>query len=245
MDDASDAAASPAALSPALPDVALPGAAAPDWPVLTAAEARVLASLIEKEATTPDVYPLTLLALLAACNQKSNRDPVMLLDEPAAVAALDRLRECRLAWRLSLAGSRVAKYRHAFTDVYHLPDEAVPLLAELILRGPQTAAALRQHAERMRPYPDAAAVEGLLQQLIEHREGPFVVRLGRGAGQREVRYAHLLCGPATLAAGEPEEGAVVVPAPPGSGSTARLDVLEREVATLRERLAALEARLGQ
>ncbi len=214
----------------------------PDWPLLNAHEARVLGALVEKQLTTPDYYPLTMTALLAACSQKNNRDPVMQVNEAEAIAALDNLRERKLAWQVFLAGNRVPKYRHAFTDVYHVPEAAVAVLAELLLRGPQTAAELRQHVERMQPFPDVAAVEALLQALAEHPEGPFVTRLPREPGRREARYAQLLGGPPAGGA-EPAAAATEAIAPGGALPPAsRLERLEQAVATLTTRLDELQAR---
>ena len=215
------------------------------WPVLSASEARVLGALIEKERTTPDYYPMTINALVAACNQKNNRDPVLQLDERTVLAATDTLREKKLVWQMSLAGNRVAKYRHAFAEVYQVPDAAVALLAELLLRGPQTVAELRARAERMHPYADTAAVETLLQELAAHAGGALVVRLPREPGRREPRYAHLLCGPV---AGAVAEAAPVVPAPGLAGGPAtqeRIVELEQRLADLQARVLALESKLSQ
>jgi len=222
-----------------------PPDAGPSWPVLTAAEARVLGALIEKELTTPDYYPLTLNALAAACNQKNNRNPVTSLDESTVLGALDTLREKKLAWQVFLAGNRVPKFRHAFTDVYHVPDETVPLFCELLLRGPQTAAELRSRTERMRATPLDADTEMLLQQLASHQEGPFVVRLARESGRRESRYGHLLCGPLSEAS--------VTAQPTGADSmggslpqdATRLAQMAEAIADLQARVRALEAKLEQ
>jgi hypothetical protein len=217
--------------------------ATPAWPILSAVEARVLGALIEKELTTPDYYPLTLNALVAACNQKNNREPVLQIDEAAAGAATDTLREKKLVWLVTLAGGRVAKYRHAFLEVYHVPDASVALLAELLLRGPQTVAELRARAERMHPYADAAAVESLLHELAAHAEGPFVVKLPREPGRRESRYAQLLCGPVTVAA---EAAPAVPPARvTGIAELERFAQLEQSVADLQARVLALETKLNQ
>jgi len=217
--------------------------AAPAWPILSAVEARVLGALIEKELTTPDYYPLTLNALVAACNQKNNREPVLQVDEAAAVAATDTLREKKLVWLVTLAGGRVAKYRHAFLDVYHVPDASVALLAELLLRGPQTVAELRARAERMHPYADAAAVETLLHELAAHAEGPFVVKLAREPGRRESRYAQLLCGPVTVTA---EATPAVLPVRvAGSVELERFAQLEQRVEDLQARVLVLETKLTQ
>ncbi len=221
--------------TPALPTAA---PSSPAWSALTADEARVLGALIEKQLTTPEYYPLTLNALLAACNQKNNRDPLMALDESAVALALESLRDKKLVWQVSLAGNRVPKYRHSFADLYHVPEECVPLLTELLLRGPQTAAELRTRAGRMRAYGEVAAVEALLQGLADHGDGPFAVKLAREAGRREARWAQLLCGPVAVsaAAGEP------APAQNSVSAGSRLERLEGEVAALKAHLTALQAR---
>ncbi|MEI8244144.1 MAG: YceH family protein [bacterium] len=224
--------------------VAVP-AATPSWPILSAIEARVLGALIEKELTTPDYYPLTLHALVAACNQKNNRDPGMQLDESAVLAATDTLREKKLMWLVTLAGSRVAKYRHAFLDVYHVPDASVALLAELLLRGPQTVNELRTRGERMHPYADLATVEALLQELSTHKEGPFVVKLPRESGRREPRYAQLLCGPVAISEAAPVTSAAEPARVAWSMEIARFAQLEQSVADLQERVRTLETKLGQ
>lgn len=222
--------------------------AAPSWPVLSAVEARVLGALIEKELTTPDYYPLTLNALVAACNQKNNRDPVVQFDETTVLAATDSLREKKLMWLVTLSGSRVAKYRHAFLDIYHVPDASVAMMAELLLRGPQTVAELRAHAERMHPYADVARVDALLLELATHREGPFVVRLPREPGRREVRYAQLLGGPVAIAVAAPATAHTPVAEPAraaGNVESARVAQLEQSVADLLARVQALESKLNQ
>ena len=217
-------------------------ATAPSWPILSAVEARVLGALIEKELTTPDYYPLSLNALVAACNQKNNRDPMTQLEENTVLLATDSLREKKLMRLVTLAGSRTAKYRHTFLDVYHVPDSSVPLLAELLLRGPQTVNELRTRGERMHPYADLAAVEALLQELATHAEGPFVVKLAREPGRREPRYAQLLCGPVTAT----EAAAVVFTEPARMNvDPARVEQLELSVAELQARVLALETKLNQ
>jgi len=221
-----------------------PSPQSPSWPVLSPVEARVLGVLIEKELTTPDYYPLTLNALVAACNQKNNRDPVMQVDDTTALAATDTLREKKLAWQVFLAGNRVPKYRHAFLDVYRVPIDAVALLCELLLRGAQTAAELRSRAERLHAYPDVAGVEDLLGRLAAHAEGPFVARLSREPGRRESRYAHLLCGPVAAAAAGPQAAPSAEPVRV-TQEAARLAALEKSVAELQARLQALETRLNQ
>jgi uncharacterized protein YceH (UPF0502 family) len=239
-----DAEIIPATTVPAEPTTPTP----PEWPILSAIEARVLGALIEKERTTPDYYPLTINALTSACNQKNNRDPVLQLTETSIIRATETMREKKLVWLVTMAGSRVAKYRHAFLDVYHVPDSAVALLSELLLRGPQTAAELRARAERMHPYADTATVEALLQELQAHREGPFVVKLAREPGKREARFMHLLGGPVAVtettpapfstSASEPAYGAPAI-------DPARLTQLEETLAALQAKVQALEEKLNQ
>jgi uncharacterized protein len=211
---------------------------------LTSDEARVLGALIEKQITTPEYYPLTLNALIAACNQKSNRDPVLALDETAVVLALDELRDKKLAWQVSLAGHRAYKYRHAFTEVFHVSEMCVPLLTELLLRGPQTAAELRTRTERMQAvFADVAAVEAALQGLAEHTQGPLTVKLARESGRREARWAHLLSGP-PVAVTPPSASSDAMPPPVTASAVSRLDRLEQELAAVREQVAGLEARFA-
>jgi uncharacterized protein len=195
---------------------------------LTAAEVRVLGALVEKSLTTPEYYPLTLNALTAACNQKSNRDPLMQMDDKAVVLALDGLRDKKLAWTVSVAGSRVAKYQHSVMDVLHVNPVQLAVLCELMLRGPQTAGELKTHASRMASLSEPAEVQTILQDLLRWPEGQLVYRLGRQAGQREERFGHCLCGP------PPEEPVIAPPLEP-----ARL-----AVAADNERIAALEQRVG-
>ncbi len=227
--------------SPETPSPASDAALPPPRPPLTADEARVLGALIEKQLTTPEYYPLTLNALLAACNQKNNRDPVLSLDETAVILALDELREKKLVWQVSLAGHRAHKYRHAFTDVYHVPEPCVPLLTELLLRGPQTPAELRGRVERMQAvFADVAAVEAALQGLSDHPDGPLTVKLARESGRREARWAHRLSGDVVPAA--PAAAADGVPPPVTAPAVSRLDRLEQEIVALRGQLAEMETR---
>lgn len=196
---------------------------------LTAAEARVMGSLIEKALTTPEYYPLTLNALVAACNQKSNRDPEMRLDEKEVVRALDALRDRKLAWQVSLAGSRAPKYRHEADQVLGVTQPQLAVLCELLLRGPQTVGELRSRAARMAPLTGMAEVEAVLAALAERPDGKLVQRAPRQSGQREERFMHCLCGAVPLDA-PPSE------APP---EPARLAVRAEE-----ERLSQVEARLA-
>lgn len=210
-------------------------------PPLTPHEIRVLGCLVEKAVTTPDYYPLTLNSLTLACNQQSNRDPVVAFDETTVVRALDGLREKRLASVFTGAESRVAKYKHALTDALLLTPAEVGLLCMLMLRGPQTLAELRTRTERFQPFESLAEVEEALQVLAARQPQPLVVKLPRLPGTKEPRYTHLLCGPievAALAAGAatpaPEPATLLVRA-----ENDRLAQLTTEVAALRTELAEL------
>jgi len=203
-------------------------------------EIRVLGCLIEKELATPEYYPLTLNALTNACNQKSNRAPVMALEETDVVRALDNLRFKRFAHQ-SAEGVRSAKYCHNLEGLLQLEPEELAVLSELLLRGPQTVGELRTRAERMRPFADLAAVETVLQQLADH-EIPLVVQLPRQPGRKEPRFAHLLSGMPDLT----EETAQ--PVEPARrqvmAENERLAELEGEVASLRSEVAELRGMLA-
>jgi len=202
-------------------------------------EVRILGALIEKELTTPEYYPLTLNSLTNACNQKSNRDPVMALEESDIIRGLDRLRSKGFA-RLSGAGGRVPKYCHSLGETFAPPELAI--LAELLLRGPQTLGELRSHGDRMASFADSAAVEEALQDL-EKFEQQLVVLLPRQSGQKEQRYAHLLSG-------EPQPGNLERQPPPEAARVRvmaedeRFAALESEMAALREEVAALHAMMA-
>ena len=210
--------------------------------VLDGIEVRVLGALIEKELTTPEYYPLTLNALTNACNQKSNRDPVMSLDEAEVVRALDSLRFKQLVI-LSAEGSRVPKYRHILTEKLKLTPSELALLCELLVRGPQTPGELRTRAERMHPFPDLSAVEAVMEELME-RTPPLAARLPRQPGRKEQRYAQLF-------AGEPEQSVDEhAPAPEAArlkvlAENERISRLEEEVASLRETVGALRQTVAE
>ena len=207
---------------------------------LNAIEARVLGCLIEKELATPEYYPLTLNALTNACNQKSNRDPVMALEDAEVVRALDSLRFQRLAHQ-SAEGVRAAKYCHNLEGLLRLEPQELAILAELLLRGPQTVGELRGRAERMAPLKDLAAVEEVLTSLAE-RESPLVMRLPRQAGRKEQRFAHLLSGPPEVSE---ESSAPLEPARARvMAENERLAALEAEMATLREEMNELRSQLA-
>jgi uncharacterized protein YceH (UPF0502 family) len=197
---------------------------------LTALEARVLGVLVEKQATVPDTYPLSLNALVAGCNQKTAREPVMSVGDAEVLAAIEGLKALSLVFESS--GSRVVRFEHNAARALAVPGQAVALLATLALRGPQTAAELRLHSERLHRFADVSSVEGFLDELAA-KDPPRVVRLPRAPGAREARWAHLLCGAPQLPA-----AALSTPAERDDGSLlARLDALEA-------RLQRLERHLG-
>lgn len=204
--------------------------------VLNNIEVRVLGSLVEKELTTPEYYPLSLNALTNACNQKSNRDPVMVLADEDIVRALDSLRFKQLAI-ISADGGRVPKYRHLLAEKMGLMPAELAIISELLLRGPQTVGELRTRGERMHPFGELAAVEEVLQELME-RGAPLVAKMARQPGRKEARYAHLFSGMPE----QGEEGAEAAPEPARQRVMAeneRLVKLESEVIALREEMAGL------
>lgn len=202
-------------------------------PILTAVEARVLGCLIEKAATTPDVYPLTLNALQLACNQKSSRDPIMHVELGEAGHALHTLQEKKLV-RVE-HGARTLRYAHAADSSLNLTQRPLAVIALLLLRGAQTAPELYTRSERLADFPDPESLGDTLERLIA-REPPFVVRIGRGAGQREDRFMHTLAGPVS-----PEDLPIRNEArePTRVGAIeSRVEALEQEVAELRRLLEA-------
>jgi hypothetical protein len=206
-------------------------------PVLNPIEARVLGALIEKDITTPDYYPLTLNALVNACNQKSNRDPVMSLDENAVRDAVYGLNERRLAGTVSSADSRVPKYEHRLQETFNLTRGETAILCVLLLRGPQTSGELRGRTERVFRFNDLSEVQSALQRLIQ-REPALVKMLARQPGTKEARYAHLLCGDV-----EGPEAASEVAVTSASLDGSRITRLEIEVGNLKTEFAALRQQL--
>lgn len=193
-------------------------------------EVRVLGALLEKELLTPDVYPLTLPGLVAACNQRTSREPVTDLTAAEVTGGLDRLRELVLAWKVT--GGRTDKWEHNLDAKWRLERPAKALVALLLLRGAQTAAELRTRAERMHEFPTVDAVEELLRTMAAHVE-PLVVELPRRPGQKETRWSHLAGGVPAEEASAPRSAA-----PTGPSS------IERRLLALEERLAVLEAELA-
>jgi uncharacterized protein YceH (UPF0502 family) len=205
---------------------------------LSPAELRVLGSLLEKQRTTPDTYPLTLNGLRAACNQSTNRDPVVQYDEETIRNALHQLGRRRWTRLASGHGSRAAKYRHLLEEELGVGRAEQALLAVLMLRGAQTPGELLQRTERLHHFGTTEELHGTLDRLIERG---LVVRLSRRPGQREERYAHLLGGeaPEDAEAGEAPAAAVAAPAPADD----RIERLERELAALRAEVEELRAML--
>jgi uncharacterized protein YceH (UPF0502 family) len=206
---------------------------------LSSVEARVLGVLVEKAATVPDTYPLSLNALTAGINQKTAREPVMNATEAAVVEAVDALKP--LALVVESSGSRVARYEHNLGRVYAVPSQSVALLAVLALRGPQTASELRLHCERLHRFADTSAVEAFLDELAERpaeKGGALALKLPRAAGAREPRWVHLLCGPVDVTA-----FASAAPAEPAAPSN-EVAALRAEVDRLQVLVDHLYAQLG-
>jgi uncharacterized protein YceH (UPF0502 family) len=210
---------------------------------LTEVEARVLGALIEKEVTTPEYYPLSLNALMNACNQKSNRDPLMHLDEEAVRTGLRGLSDQFLT-RSAGGDSRVAKYEHRLGETFNFDRKETAILCELLLRGPQTPGELRSRAERMHPFEDLSEVQTTLQRLVR-REPPLVKLLARQPGMKEARYAHLLSGDVDgLRAEATDLGRAPAVAPKGD-ETVETGKLEAELAALREEVQALQKQFAE
>ncbi len=207
--------------------------------VLNPAEARVLGALVEKDITTPDYYPLSLNALINACNQKNNREPVTNLDEETVRLALRNLSDKRLAGPAGGADGRVTKYEHRMQEVFNFTRQETALICVLLLRGPQTPGELRGRTERMYQFEHLDDVLSGLQQLMR-RDPPLAKALGRRPGTKEIRYAHLLSG--DVEAWEP-------PAETASSSSSadaeRLIQLEEQVATLRSEVAELKQQMAE
>jgi uncharacterized protein YceH (UPF0502 family) len=200
---------------------------------LTTLEARVLGAFIEKEMTTPDYYPLSPNALTNACNQKSNRSPVMQLEEVDVMDAVEALRKKGLAMQSQDAGSRVVKFRHILREKLYLDDHELAILAELLLRGAQTQGELRSRADRMARFEDLTKVEQTLQELFD-KEPPMIVKLPRQVGRKENRYMHLLCGPVD------EEESTQAPVAIQTTTSRSISALEEEINQLREELNSLQ-----
>lgn len=211
-------------------------------PTLSPIESRILGTLVEKQRTVPDTYPLSLNALVAGCNQKTSRNPVMEISEAEALAAVDRLKEHQLVHEVS--GSRVVRFAHNLEKQFGIPTQASALLTVLLLRGPQTAGELRLNCERLHKFADISSVEAFLDELACRPEGEMlVIELPRLPGARENRWMHLL-------GGEPLIDAPAHAASTGASETVvealteRVATLEAELAALRSRFEAFVAEIG-
>ena len=202
-------------------------------PVLSEVECRVLGALIEKDITTPDYYPLSLNALVNACNQKNNRDPVMSLDENTVRDALHSLQEKRMAGPAGGADSRVTKYEHRIQEVFNFTRAETAIMDVLLLRGPQTPGELRGRTERMYRFEELSDVQSTLQKLMQ-RETPLVKILPRQPGTKESRYAHLLSGDVEGYVAPPESASSE-----GAQDDERVARLESDLAELRREVADL------
>ncbi len=204
-------------------------------------EARIIGCLIEKEITTPDQYPLSLNALVNACNQKSNREPVLSLDEATVQEALDGLIKKHMATDRTGYGGRVLKYKHRFCNVEFGPlqftDQELGIICVMLLRGPRTPGELRTQTNRLCRFSDVHEVEAVLQQLMARKDGPFVVQLPREPGKRESRYAHLLSGEVEVPA--IPETMQATPALSQSNHE-RINQLEQQVQTLQQEIDELK-----
>ena len=204
---------------------------------LAPSEVRVLGALIEKEATTPEYYPLSLNAVVNACNQKSNRDPVVDYDDEIVLSAIERLRALGLAYIIT--GSRVTKYSQRISETLNLGRRELAALCTLLLRGPQTLGEIKDRSERMFAFGDLSETETVLDRLADWPGGALVTKLQRQPGQKEIRFAHLL-------AGEPSfEAMAPATASPGPASSSRIVQLEIDLQQLRAEFEALKDRFEQ
>ena len=206
--------------------------------LLTDVEVRVLGSLIEKEMTTPDYYPMSLNALTNACNQSSNREPVVHYDEATVAGAIESLRKRSLVRVVQQSGSRVFKYRHLVNETLGLVAKQAAVLDIMMLRGPQTLGELKTRASRLAAFESLDDVDTALEQLISRTPSPLATPLERRPGQKEVRYGHLLAGEPTFDASDVPE-----PATPGARGPDRIAMLEGAVEELRKEVADLRSQL--
>ena len=210
--------------------------------ILNAAEARVLGALIEKDITTPDYYPLSLNALVNACNQKNNREPVTSYDEDTVRLALRNLSDKSLAGLARGADGRVAKYEHHLQEVFNFTRRETAIICVLLLRGPQTPGELRGRTERMHPFEDLDEVLSGLQQLMR-REPPLAKALGRRPGTKEIRYAHLLSG--DVEAWEPPDAYANASSSDSSADPERITQLEEQVTALQKEVAEMKQQMAE
>ncbi len=204
--------------------------------ILDDPEVRILGCLIEKELTTPEYYPLSLNSLINACNQKSNRNPIVSYDESIVEQGLDGLQSKGLARKTQTAGSRVEKYLHTILDKFDISKQEMAVLCELMLRGPQTAGEIRSRAERISPFEDLQAAEETLRGLTEH-EPALVIQLPRETGRKERRFMHLLSGSRSAAEDDNQPSA---PSAPVIRADERLNMMEEEIDKLKEEVKELK-----
>jgi uncharacterized protein YceH (UPF0502 family) len=217
----------------------------PSSPTLTATEARILGCLIEKEITLPDYYPLTLNALVSACNQSTNREPVMNLDEGAVQRALENMKTRGWVFQVTVVGARVQKFRHNVKGkLPRLEKPSIALLAVLLLRGAQTLGELRQRTERLQTFPDLESVEAELNNLIAYPEGPVAACLPAGPGRRVALYAQLLTGEPGGLAPQEEIVPVTVSEPVSQEDQEWKRRMEMEIELLKAQLSRLKTKLG-
>lgn len=203
--------------------------------MLSLLETRVLGTLYEKQHTVPDSYPLTLNALVAGCNQKTSRSPVMEASESEVQAAIDNLKRANFV--IETSGGRVPRYSHNMERVLQVPSQSAAILTVLMLRGPQTVGELRINSDRLHRFADTSAVQGFLDELAARPAGPLVVELPRLPGARENRWAHLLSGAPAI-----EQKTAL--ASPAADLTATVERLESEVAALKDLVARISKHLG-
>jgi uncharacterized protein YceH (UPF0502 family) len=209
---------------------------------LSTIEVRLVGALLEKEVTTPEYYPLSLNALTLACNQKSNRDPVMSLTDETVAATLESLRGKGLVVFVHESGSRVEKYRQRLSEVLNLDRRELAILCGLMLRGFQTVGELRERSQRLYAFDELAAVELCLNRMMERSPAPIAMRLPRAAGSKEPRYAHLLTGTPQIAETETLQTVVGQGSPPSQAE--RLSALETQMAALRQDVSELRGQLA-
>jgi uncharacterized protein YceH (UPF0502 family) len=211
--------------------------------LLTDVEVRVIGSLIEKELTTPDYYPLSLNALTTACNQTSNRDPVVHYDENTVAGAIESLRKRSLVRVVQQSGSRVFKYRHLVNETLGLVTRQTAVLSVLMLRGPQTLGELKTRTARLAEFESLDDVETVLEQLIARQPSPLAARLTRRPGQKEIRYAHLLAGEVTYEGTDDEPAGAGLTREGAPRAADRVAALEQAVEELRREVADLRGQL--
>lgn len=207
--------------------------------ILNETEVRVLASLVEKQLTTPEYYPMTLNALIAACNQKSNRDPVVSYDEATVSAALESLREKNLVYVFYGSNSRVVKFKHMLPNVFELDPAEVAVIDVLMLRGPQTVGEIRGRTDRLFEFTSLPEVQETLDRLAR-RDDPLLVKLERQVGQKDARYAHLLSGEIDIATLPATRERTV-----SGGQNERIEKLESEIEVLKSEVAAIRSELAE